>query len=103
MVVDFTCNVSEELRRNSWCYCYNVYWKDNRNIDAREWKCTAFYSLREAKEFAKGIWKKYKAHKLKPYILEKVVPCTFFKKDVFIALTIVDEKKFGYDYIRKVW
>ena len=101
--IDCTMYICEEARKENWCLCYNVYWKDNLNIDMNTWKFKAFYNIKDAKKFAKKVWKQYKSTKLKPYILEKIVPCTFFKKELYLSLTQVNKDKYTYNYARRVW
>ena len=102
--LSYTVNINEELRNSSWCFCYNVYWKNNFNIDGIEWKYKSFHNKKDAKAFAKKMWKEYKEyHRLKPYILEKIVPCNFFKKELFLSLTIIDKDKYAWNYVRRVW
>ena len=100
---DYIKNKYEEARRANWCLCYNVYWKDTFNIDTHMWKFKAFYNIKDAKKFAKKMWKQYKSTKLKPYILEMIVPCTFFKKEAYLNLTQINKDKYEYNYTRRVW
>ena len=99
-----TITLSVEAWRGSLsCFCYTVYWKDDFNVDLPTWKYKPFYNIKEAKGFAKKMWKQCTKVKLKPYILETIVPCNFFKKEVFRKLNIADRDKYKYNYIKRVW
>lgn len=100
--IDYTFKINELLRHDSWCFCYNVYWKDKLYLDSPTWRFKSFGNKRDAKNFAKKMWKENKETKLKPYILEKIVPCTIFKKELFLTLTIVNPDKYGYNYVRRI-
>ena len=93
-----------DLRNELWCFCYTVYWKDFSNIIREEWKRKQFSTKKEAIEFYKKMKKEYSLIPLKPYILEHIVPCSFFKVDLFEKgmLFIVNPEKYEYGYARKV-
>ena len=100
---DCTFTINRELRENTYCFCYKVYWKDNFIVDSNLWRTKPFHNLKDAKAFAKKMWKEYKQHKLKPYILEKIVRSDYFKEELFYDLKKVEKEKYEYNYIRKVW
>lgn len=103
MESDVTFTINRELRENTYCFCYKVYWKDNISIDTNLWKNKCFHNFKDAKAFAKKMWKKYKQHKLKSYILEKIVRSDYFKEELFYGLKIVDKDKYEHNYLRRVW
>ena len=103
MESEATFTINQSLRENTHCFCYRVYWKNNYTVDTNLWKSTSFYNFKDAKAFAKSMWKKYKQHKLKPYILETIVRSDYFKEELFYSLKIVDKEKYEYNYVRKVW
>ena len=103
MESDVTFTINRELRENTYCFCYKVYWKNNYTIDTNLWKSKCFHNFKDAKAFAKKMWKEYKQHKLKPYILETIVRSDYFKEELFYGLKIVDKDKYEYNYIRRAW
>jgi hypothetical protein len=92
------------LRQDLWCLSYTVFWKVRENIFVPHWKQKTFCSLKEARLFAKKMWKENKFIGLKPYILEEVVPCQVFKDELLRQgkLTIVDETRVAFDYFQVV-
>ena len=54
-------------KKEIYFYVYNVFWKDDQNINSKYWYSKIFLSFKEAKAFAKS--KKDKLIPLKPYII----------------------------------
>ena len=95
--------INKEERMNMWCFCYCVFWKQKHMVERRDWYQKDFCNLKEAKAFAKKMWKEHRNSELKPYIIEMIVPCQFFKEELFSKLKKVDIEKYRYDYTRRVW
>lgn len=90
--------LEEEQRRNSYVYCYTVFWKENFNFTSAMWYQKPFANKNDAKKFAKK--KKSKTIKLKPYILKTVVYGGYFRKDVKVEIT--EQKSYNYAEVIKV-